>query len=91
LADAGADRALPGLCGSSAPGSDRLSWIIWSVLSYLAGTMRGMTATSDLDPAGARSREQLAQIVAASAVPKWLMFWGHRPQADGSVGKACCS
>jgi ribA/ribD-fused uncharacterized protein len=50
-----------------------------------------MTAMINIDPSSARSREQLAQIVAGGAVPKWLMFWGHRPQADGSVGKGCLS
>lgn len=50
-----------------------------------------MTALTNLDPSSARSREQLARIVAAGAVPKWLMFWGYRPQADGSVGKGCLS
>ncbi len=43
------------------------------------------------DPTDARSREQLAEIIAAGGVPKWLMFWGHRPQADGSIGKGCLS
>jgi ribA/ribD-fused uncharacterized protein len=57
----------------------------------MAGTMRGMTATTNLDPASARSRDQLTQIIASGGVPKWLMFWGHQPQADGSVGKGCLS
>ena len=43
------------------------------------------------DPAQARSREELAVMVAAGAQPKWLMFWGHRPQSDGSVGAGCLS
>ena len=30
-------------------------------------------------------------MIAAGAVPKWLMFWGHQPQADGGVGKGCLS
>lgn len=30
-------------------------------------------------------------MVAAGAVPTWLMFWGHRPEADGGVGKGCLS
>ncbi|MEY9845112.1 NADAR family protein [Streptacidiphilus sp. MAP5-3] len=42
-------------------------------------------------PARARSREQLAALVAAGARPKWLMFWGHRPQKDGSVGPGSLS
>ncbi|MBF9070277.1 NADAR family protein [Streptacidiphilus fuscans] len=42
-------------------------------------------------PARARSREQLAALVAAGARPKWLMFWGHQPQKDGSVGPGSLS
>lgn len=56
--------------------------------------MHGMTAINAqhrLDPTKARSREQLAEILAAGAVPKWLMFWGHQPQVDGTVGKGCLS
>lgn len=43
------------------------------------------------DPLGARTREQLAESVASGAVPKWLLFWGHRPAGDGGVGKGCLS
>ena len=43
------------------------------------------------DPTGARTREQLAEILAAGRPVKWLMFWGHQPQPDGSVGKGCLS
>ncbi len=60
-------------------------------MSALAGTMHVMTAITPRDPTKARSREQLAEILAAGAVPKWLMFWGHQPQADGTVGKGCLS
>jgi ribA/ribD-fused uncharacterized protein len=42
-------------------------------------------------PATARSREQLAALTAAGARPKWLMFWGHQPQRDGSVGSGALS
>ncbi len=52
--------------------------------------MPGMTTTVP-EPTSARSREQLAEIIAAGGAPEWLMFWGHRPQADGSVGKGCLS
>lgn len=48
--------------------------------------------TSELGhPARARSREDLAGLVAAGARPKWLMFWGHQPQKDGSVGAGALS
>ncbi|MEZ0065609.1 ribA/ribD-fused uncharacterized protein [Streptacidiphilus sp. MAP12-20] len=42
-------------------------------------------------PAATRSREQLAALTAAGARPKWLMFWGHQPQKDGSVGSGALS
>ena len=29
--------------------------------------------------------------MACEAEPKWLMFWGHQPQADGGIGKGCLS
>lgn len=42
-------------------------------------------------PSEARSREALAALVAAGARPKWLMFWGHQPQKDGSIGSGSLS
>ncbi|MFF4651963.1 NADAR family protein [Streptomyces sp. NPDC001380] len=42
-------------------------------------------------PADARSRDELAALTAAGARPKYLMFWGHRPQRDGSLGAGCLS
>jgi ribA/ribD-fused uncharacterized protein len=42
-------------------------------------------------PARARSREELAALIAAGARPEWLMFWGHRPQRDGSAGPGVLS
>ncbi len=39
----------------------------------------------------ARTREDLATLVAAGARPKWLMFWGHQPQRDGSIGPGALS
>ncbi|MDI5966153.1 NADAR family protein [Streptomyces sp. SL13] len=38
-----------------------------------------------------RDREALSALVSAGARVKWLMFWGHQPQADGSVGAGCLS
>lgn len=49
------------------------------------------TSTAERDPATARTREQLAEIIASGARPKWLMFWGHQPQRDGSLGNGCLS
>lgn len=43
------------------------------------------------DPTTARTREQLIAAIDAGATPKWLMFWGHRPEADGAVGKGSLS
>ncbi|MCQ4043582.1 NADAR family protein [Streptantibioticus rubrisoli] len=42
-------------------------------------------------PSETRDREALAALVAAGARPKYLMFWGHRPRRDGSVGPGCLS
>ena len=42
-------------------------------------------------PARTRSREELAALTAAGATPKWLMFWGHQPQRDGSIGPGSLS
>ena len=47
--------------------------------------------TGKQHPAQARDREELAALVAAGARPKWLMFWGHQPQRDGSVGPGSLS
>ena len=43
------------------------------------------------DPTSARSREELAAIIEAGGVPKWMMFWGHQPKPDGTIGKGCLS
>ena len=53
--------------------------------------MRPMTPTSGTEALHARSRAQLIEAMACGATPKWLMFWGHQPQADGSIGKGCLS
>lgn len=50
-----------------------------------------MTNELVADPARTRDRDALAALVARGARPKWLMFWGHRPQPDGSVGAGCLS
>ncbi|BFV59397.1 NADAR family protein [Kitasatospora sp. CMC57] len=42
-------------------------------------------------PSTTRTREELAALVAAGARPKYLMFWGHRPERDGSVGPGSLS
>ena len=50
-----------------------------------------MTTAQPKDPARTRSREELTSLMATGAQPKWLMFWGHRPQPDGSVGPGSLS
>ncbi|MFJ6214657.1 NADAR family protein [Streptomyces sp. NPDC092296] len=50
-----------------------------------------MTGIRTADPAGARSRAELAALAAAGATVKYLMFWGHRPQRDGGPGPGCLS
>jgi ribA/ribD-fused uncharacterized protein len=47
--------------------------------------------TDATDPADVRSRAELTALTASGAQPKYLMFWGHRPQRDGSVGAGCLS
>lgn len=42
-------------------------------------------------PAGARSVAELIAIAAGGVRVKYLHFWGHRPQRDGSVGAGCLS
>ncbi|MER5864486.1 NADAR family protein [Kitasatospora sp. NPDC002040] len=42
-------------------------------------------------PSATRTREDLAALVAAGARPKYLMFWGHRPERDGGVGPGSLS
>jgi hypothetical protein len=38
-----------------------------------------------------RSTPQLADFIAEGGRPKYLFFWGHQPQPDGSPGKGCLS
>ncbi len=38
-----------------------------------------------------RSVEDLLRALEAGTAPKYVLFWGHQPNADGSVGKGCFS
>lgn len=38
-----------------------------------------------------RTRNDLIAVIAAGARPKYLHFWGHRAERDGSIGKGCLS
>ncbi|MFI5528524.1 NADAR family protein [Kitasatospora sp. NPDC051853] len=42
-------------------------------------------------PIDTRDREQLAALVAAGTRPKYLFFWGHRPERDGRIGAGALS
>lgn len=46
-----------------------------------------MTSTA----AGVRSRDELLAFIAGGGQPRYLFFWGHQPQPDGSAGKGCFS
>jgi ribA/ribD-fused uncharacterized protein len=44
------------------------------------------------DPlASIRSNAQLVEYVDRGGAPQYLFFWGHQPNADGSIGKSCFS
>jgi ribA/ribD-fused uncharacterized protein len=46
---------------------------------------------STAHPADARSVAELAALTGAGARPKYLFFWGHQPQRDGSIGPGALS
>lgn len=50
-----------------------------------------MTTNGGRGPHQARTREELMASMAVGAEPKWLMFWGHRPERDGSIGRGVLS
>ncbi|AUG77137.1 hypothetical protein CFP65_2297 [Kitasatospora sp. MMS16-BH015] len=50
-----------------------------------------MTTTKPLNPADARTREELTALVAQGAQPKYLLFWGHQPRQDGRIGTGSLS
>lgn len=43
------------------------------------------------DTLNLRSVEDLLRALEAGATPKYVLFWGHQPNADGSIGKGCFS
>lgn len=50
-----------------------------------------MSTIQPLTPVDARTREELSALVEAGARPKYLLFWGHRPQSDGQVAAGSLS
>lgn len=38
-----------------------------------------------------RTVNDLCEQISLGAAPKYLLFWGHQPQENGAVGKACFS
>jgi ribA/ribD-fused uncharacterized protein len=38
-----------------------------------------------------RSTPKLLEFISSGGQPKYLFFWGHQPEQDGSVGKGCLS
>lgn len=50
-----------------------------------------MIETWQMNPALARSRGELAAMVASGAEPQWRLFFGHRARTAGVVDEACLS
>lgn len=50
-----------------------------------------MSHDATLRPASVRSVDELRALIAAGSTPRYLHFWGHRPEADGTVGKGSLS
>jgi ribA/ribD-fused uncharacterized protein len=63
-------------------------WKTPGPLSYPSATIWPMDETRTAD---VRDRDTLTALVAGGATPKYLMFWGHRPRPDGSIGPGCLS
>lgn len=43
------------------------------------------------EPLNIRSVDTLLRALDAGIEPKYLCFWGHQPNADGTIGKSCFS
>ncbi|MFG2821202.1 NADAR family protein [Kitasatospora sp. NPDC048365] len=50
-----------------------------------------MTTSPAQEPTDTRSREELTELVSRGARPKYLLFWGHRPERDGRIGTGSLS
>jgi ribA/ribD-fused uncharacterized protein len=60
-----------------------------SVIEDIAALIERTAAPAD--PSEARDLRQLTAALAEGAEAELLFFWGHRPLADGRVGKSCLS
>lgn len=58
-------------------------------MSVAAGTLP--TMTSPATASDARSVAALVAVTAAGAPVKYLHFWGHKPEPDGTLGRGCLS
>lgn len=54
----------------------------------LSAFTNGSTMTETLN---LRTVEDLLRALDEGATPKYVLFWGHQPNADGSIGKGCFS
>lgn len=59
-----------------------------AMLAFMTAESTAPTAT---DPTRARTRAELIAAMDAGAVPKWLHFWGHKPEPSGEIGKGSLS
>lgn len=50
-----------------------------------------MIETRQMNPAAARSRGELAALIASGAEPQWRLFFGHRARSADAVDEACLS
>lgn len=57
----------------------------------MPGATVGDMTTQITEPRDARSRAELTALTARGVRTKYLFFWGHQPQRDGSVGAGCLS
>lgn len=44
-----------------------------------------------MKPEGTRSVQELVQVVARGARPKYIFFWGHKPKVPGRLDHSCLS
>lgn len=52
---------------------------------------RSTNASTMTDISNLHNVDDLLRALDAGARPKYVLFWGHQPNADGSIGKGCFS